>query len=118
MYTKFCKSFAKCRFVTASPMPQHQHFWPVTKFFYDMSTTCCVSRVVLASYLVQHVQLSSRPMMTDDTTLRCPSIPTCPRIGPNFLPPRIAVFGITGLRLMVAGMALVAPVSAKEPSAD
>ncbi len=35
-----------------SPMSKQQHFWPVAKFFYNMSTTCCVLHLVLASYLV------------------------------------------------------------------
>ncbi len=47
--TTFSKSFAKCCFVMTSPMSKWQHFWPVTKKFYDMSTTCLVSPVVLAS---------------------------------------------------------------------
>ncbi len=50
--TTFFKSFAKCHFVSTSPMSKQQHFWPVPKNFYDMSTTCFVSRVVLASFLV------------------------------------------------------------------
>ncbi len=49
---KFCESFAKCCLVMTSPMSKWQHFWPVAKNFYDMSTTCCVSHVVSARFLV------------------------------------------------------------------
>ncbi len=49
-----CKSFAKCCFVMTLPMSKQQHFWHVTKIFYNMSTTCCMPHVMSASYLVSH----------------------------------------------------------------
>ncbi len=49
-------------------MPKQQHFWPVAKIFYKMSTTCCVSHVVLASYLVlQNATCTTKVLKTHKT---------------------------------------------------